>query len=89
MRWTNTPPAVPGWYWFRRPGSRPACVEVAPPAGPGGNEVRGQIVGCMDWYGVRHRYFAGGHWSGPIPLPEIGSPPPPQLGGTPPPATRT
>lgn len=67
MTWTDTPPAVPGWYWYRcDPSESAVMVRVA--------IDRYGVTVCRDDEDYELAEWikgdAGPQWAGPIPQPE-------------------
>ena len=64
MTWTKKPPAAPGYYWHRYPGSSapPVLYEV--------QQVTSMFVtlkaGSPQRISVRDALFASGEWAGPV-----------------------
>lgn len=62
LTWTNEPPKVPGWYWFKGEyGIRIAWIKHDSRKM---NELYAVIGGVGNWMSTLH-----GQWAGPIPEP--------------------
>ena len=62
LEWTNEPPKVPGWYWFKDEyGIRIARIKHDSRKM---NELYAVIGGVGNWMSTLH-----GQWAGPIPEP--------------------
>lgn len=62
LEWTDEPPKVPGWYWFKDEyGIRIAWIKHDSRKM---NELYAVIGGVGNWMSILH-----GQWSGPIPEP--------------------
>lgn len=63
MTWTNTPPTMTGWYWFRREKYREQAPQILQVVSRGG-----QLLALGPW----PMYVAElvGQWAGPLQPPE-------------------
>ena len=70
MQWSSSPPADPGWFWYRSPEDFAKPVEVA--LGRNGGLIV-WLTSDQDWeLPELLRLCPGTEWAGPIPEPSVG-----------------
>jgi hypothetical protein len=64
MKWTNTKPTVPGFYWFQSRGGRKRVVEIR--KDPSTRKLYVTHTGTV----LEELSGDGSRWAGPIPEPQ-------------------